>query len=116
MQFLILGKPPLMRPTPRFKSSRSPRFSSRTRFHSPFLVKRTGNCAWSTLGWDDVKVILLGMQGRFVAYYRISTDQPGSPAEDRTRLSKCRGLVPSRGIDRNRDGGSAATGRSWRRP
>jgi hypothetical protein len=34
---------------PFLKSSRSPRFSSRTRFRSPFRAKRTGNCAWSTL-------------------------------------------------------------------
>src|SRR5215469_3703531 len=30
------------------RSRRSPRFSSRTLFHSPFRAKRTGNCAWST--------------------------------------------------------------------
>src|SRR5262249_52805416 len=29
---------------PRLKSSRSDRFSSRTRFRSPFRAKRTGNC------------------------------------------------------------------------
>jgi predicted dehydrogenase len=33
---------------PYLKSSRSPRFSSRTRFRSPFRAKRTGNCACST--------------------------------------------------------------------
>src|SRR5262249_54036055 len=32
----------------RLKSSRSPRFSRRTRFHSPFRAKRTGNCGSST--------------------------------------------------------------------
>ena len=33
---------------PYLKSARSPRFSSRTRFPSPFRAKRTGNCGSST--------------------------------------------------------------------
>jgi hypothetical protein len=44
------------------RSRRSPRFSSRTLFHSPFRAKRTGNCAWSMPDKDRCPIV--GFEGR----------------------------------------------------
>jgi hypothetical protein len=50
--FGVTGDP--VKPPPILKSSRSPRFSSRTRFRSPFRAKRTGNCArLRRMGWPQ---------------------------------------------------------------